>query len=400
MVLGIESEFKAIRQGYSLLLGNFSPNYQNCRPHHLPSHRMNPFLISLLTILLLTACNTPRQAGPWVGPFTKVDSLNPILAPGTGMFYCPVRQSMVKWENKDVFNPAAVVREGKVHLIYRAEDTLGVYNGTSRLGLAVSTDGLHFTREPEPVFFPAEDSLKQYEWEGGVEDPRIVLAPDGRYILTYTAYDGKVARLCLATSSNLRTWTKYGPILHGKYRDLWSKSGAIVAEHDGVNLIAKKIPGAGGNGSYHMYFGDTDLFMATSGDLIHWTLVEKDGMPLRVMGPRPGKFDSRLVEPGPCAMWRPDGIILLYNGMNLEKGGDPSLPSGAYCSGQAVFDPKDPSKLSNRMDTWFLRPDKPYETEGQVNQVCFIEGIARFNNRWFLYYGTADSRIAVAVSQN
>ena len=299
-----------------------------------------------------------------------------------------------------MFNPSAVIRDGKVHLIYRAEDTIGMYKGTSRLGLAVSSDGLHFTREPEPVFYPDADSLNIYEWEGGVEDPRIVLAPDGRYILTYTAYDGKIARLCLATSSDLRNWKKYGPLFRGKYLDLWSKSGAIVAEHDGQNLVAKKIAAQGAEALYYMYFGDTDLFMATSPDLLHWTLVEKDGVPLKVMGPRPGKFDSRLVEPGPCAMWRPDGIVLLYNGMNLEKEGDSSLPSGAYCSGQALFDPADPARLTGRTDSWFMKPDKPYETEGQVNQVCFIEGIARLNNRWFLYYGTADSRIAVAVTEN
>ena len=360
---------------------------------------MKSFRALPILFVLSLSCSKPTENGPWIGPFVKVDSVNPILTPGTGTFFCPIRKELLAWENKDVFNPAAVIRDGMVHLIYRAEDTIGIHKGTSRLGLAVSSDGLHFTRAPEPVFFPADDSLKRYEWEGGVEDPRIVLAPDGRYIMTYTAYDGMVARLCIAISSDLKSWKKAGPVLRGTYRDWWSKSGAVVAEHDGQNLIAKAIPGPDGIVRYHMYFGDTDLFMATSTDLLNWAIVEKNGVPLSVLRPRPGKFDSRLVEPGPCAIWQNDGILLFYNGMNLDRGGDPGLPAGAYSSGQALFDPSDPTRLMDRTDTWFLRPDKPYEIDGQVNQVCFIEGLVRFNDRWFLYYGTADSRIAVAVAK-
>ena len=173
---------------------------------------------------LIIACNsndTPESdASPaadslqyqWaVLPFTKVDSANPILGPGQGEFTCPILQKKIKWENKDVFNPAVVVREGKVWMLYRAEDTIGKYAGTSRLGLAVSSDGLHFDRMPEPVFFPGNDSLKKYEWEGGCEDPRVVEDSAGRYILTYTSYDGDKARLMVATSTDLRKWEKHGP---------------------------------------------------------------------------------------------------------------------------------------------------------------------------------------------
>jgi len=93
------------------------------------------------------------------------------------------------------------------------------------------------------------------------------------------------------------------------------------------------------------------------------------------------------------------GILLLYNGMNLDEGGDPELAKGAYCAGQALFDKNDPAKLIDRMEKNFMKPDKPYEITGQVNQVCFIEGMVPFDNKWFLYYGTADSKIAVAVHE-
>ena len=48
------------------------------------------------------------------------------------------------------------------------------------------------------------------------------------------------------------------------------------------------------------------------------------------------------------------------------------------------------------MEKNFIMPDKPYEIAGQVNQVCFLEGMVHFKGHWLLYYGTADSKIGVA----
>ena len=326
-------------------------------------------------------------------PFVKVDSVNPILRAGDGKFICSILKREISWEEKDVFNPAAVVRNDSVFLIYRAEDNIGRYAGTSRLGLAVSTDGLHFIRKKEPILFPEEDEMKRYEWEGGIEDPRIVEREDGTYIMTYTAYDGRVARLCIASSDNLVRWVKHGLVLQGKHIDSWSKSGAIIAKQVGAKIVAQKI-----NGKYWMYFGDTDLFLATSDDLIHWQPVEENGKIKSILQPRKGYFDSRLVESGPFALLTEKGIVLIYNGMNLEVGGDSTITKGAYCAGQAFFDANDPSKLIDRLEKNFLRPDKPYEISGQINQVCFVEGLVPFHGKWFLYFGTADSKIAVAVS--
>ncbi|MBO9659613.1 MAG: hypothetical protein J7527_12390, partial [Chitinophagaceae bacterium] len=124
-----------------------------------------------------------------VQPFIKQDAVNPVLKPSPIIFKDPILGKDVAWEAKDVFNPAAVVRDGKVYLLYRAEDTIGRFAGTSRIGLAYSEDGLHFNRNNDPVLFPANDAYKKYEWEGGCEDPRIVEDEKGTYYMTYTAYD-------------------------------------------------------------------------------------------------------------------------------------------------------------------------------------------------------------------
>ena len=331
-------------------------------------------------------------------PFVKADEVNPVLVPdSTVEFFCPVRKEKLRWEEKDVFNPAAVVRNDTVFILYRAEDKIGKFAGTSRIGLAWSIDGLHFTRYHSPVLYPDNDSAKKYEWEGGCEDPRIVEDDKGTYYLTYTAYDGDKARLMVASSADLLHWIKHGLVFadvhNGKYINEWSKSGSIVCKYNNGKAVAVKI-----NGKYWMYWGDTDIFLASSDDLIHWTPAEtNDGNLRSVFGPRKGKFDSDLVEPGPPAMLTASGIVLIYNSRNVPAKGDSSLPDGTYTASQILFDKNDPANVLQRMDSYFMKPDKPYEISGQVNRVCFLEGLVNYKNKWFLYYGTADSRIAVAV---
>ena len=331
-----------------------------------------------------------------LGPFSKVDSVNPILTPGDGSFFDSLRGGPVKWEEKDVFNPAIVVREGRLYLLYRAQDKVGRPEGTSRIGLAVSDDGYHFTRRAEPVLYPEADAEKPLEWEGGCEDPRVVEDERGTYFMTYTAYDGETARLVVATSTDLTHWYKHGRVFSnfnsGEYS--WSKSGSIVSRYAGGKIVATKI-----NGKYWMYWGDSGIWAATSDDLIHWTpVMDMDGIRLKtVVAPRLGHWDSKLVESGPPAMITKDGILLIYNGMNQRSVGDSSLPEGMYGGGQVLLDSTDPTRVMQRLEHNFIRPDKPYEITGQVNQVCFLEGLAAFGGRWLLYYGTADSKIAVAA---
>jgi predicted GH43/DUF377 family glycosyl hydrolase len=147
-----------------------------------------------------------------------------------------------------------------------------------------------------------------------------------------------------------------------------------------------------------MYWGDTDIFLAISDDLVKWfPVVDDKGKIKTIFGPRPKKFDSDLVEPGPPAMFTDKGIVLIYNSRNVPSKGDTSLVEGTYTASQILFDKNDPTKVIDRMDSYFMKPDKPYEITGQVNHVCFVEGLVQYKGKCFLYYGTADSKIAVAV---
>ncbi|HTI05062.1 MAG TPA: glycoside hydrolase family 130 protein [Gemmatimonadales bacterium] len=329
-----------------------------------------------------------------LGPFTKPSGVNPVITPqAESRFSSPMNDSVVAWEAFATFNPAAVVRDGKIFLLYRAEDASGrseIGGHTSRLGLAESRDGLHFSRRAAPVLYPDTDAQRQNEWPGGVEDPRIVETEDGTYVLTYTQWNRDVPRLAVATSRDLVTWVKHGPAFAhaagGKYLRHESKSGAILTRREGDRLIATRV-----NGTYWMYYGVPDIRIATSDNLIDWTPVEDSaGEAVKVLSPRPGRFDGWLVEGGPPALLTAAGILVLYNA------GD---SAHVYSAGQALFDAEHPTRLIARAKTPFMRPTERYERTGQyVQGTTFVEGLVHFQGRWFLYYGTADSRVAVAVS--
>jgi len=309
----------------------------------------------LLTLVLLTglAAATTFPFGEW-----RRAAEAPVLSPqGT------------TWESAGTFNPAVVRHGSKFVMLYRAQDAAG----TSRLGYAESADGIFFTRRAEPVLSPEAD----YEKDGGVEDPRLQRFGD-TYYLTYTGYNKKDAQLCLATSQDLIHWERKGVILpayKGNWNRGWTKSGAMVPEKIG--------------GKYWMYWLGTtadktdQMGISYSSDLLHWT----EATETPVLPRRPGKFDSRVVEPGPPPIFTKDGIILIYNGADDKL---------IYRTGVAVFDRKDPRKLLSRTDEPIFTPEKEWEKVGQVPNVVFVEGMARQGKRWLFYYGGADKYVGVA----
>ena len=317
----------------------------------------------MLSFLALAAVTLGQQRDSRF-PFGAWHRLShaPILAPsGRG------------WESAGTFNPAVIRRGDKIVMLYRAQDK----SGTSRLGYAESTDGIHFTRRAKPVLSPSAP----YEKRGGVEDPRLVqFGPT--YYLTYTGYNKKDAQLCLATSKDLIDWDRKGVIMpanQGKWNVKWTKSGAIVPE---------KI-----NDKYWMYFlgtsaeGKDQVGLASSTDLLHWR--EETATP--VLPVRPGRFDSRVAEPGPSPVLVSGGIYLFYNGA------DDSL---VYRTGIAIFSRDDPRRLIWRSAMPFFSPEEDWEKIGQVPNVVFVEGMVRQESRYLFYYGGADKYVGVVESES
>ena len=123
----------------------------------------------LLALIALVSAPALAQA-PWqLGPFSRPVSAPVITPDPSAIFNDPIRHAPVHWEALHTFNPAAIVRDGKIVVLYRAEDdtgTMQIGEHTSRLGLASSDDGIHFARQPEPVFYPGPDAQEAREWPG------------------------------------------------------------------------------------------------------------------------------------------------------------------------------------------------------------------------------------------
>lgn len=336
------------------------------------------------------------------GGFVRPDGVNPLIEPNPATkFFCPMQKDSVGWEESDTFNPAAVVKDGKIYVLYRAEDNsaTGIGKRTSRIGLAESPDGITMQLRNTPVLYPAEDNNKEYEWEGGCEDPRVAMTEDGTFVMMYTAWNRQVPRLCVATSKDLITWEKHGPAFakayDGRFKDLASKSASIVTKVTDGKLVITKV-----NGTYLMYWGEHMINAATSTDLINWTPLLNEKNELKgLIYPRYKYFDSALTECGPPAIITDKGILLLYNGKNrTDDRRDERFNAGTYSAGQVLFDLQNPYKVIGRLDTPFFRPMAEFEKSGQYTDgTVFIEGLAYLNNKWFLYYGCADSKVGIAI---
>jgi predicted GH43/DUF377 family glycosyl hydrolase len=358
----------------------------------------------LLFVQIQTQAQTPIAKLPtWaLGPFVRPADANPVISPdSTTSFYDPMQKKPVDWESNDTFNPAAALKNGKIYVLYRAEDKSGVAIGhrTSRIGLAESSNGITMKRTGKPVLFPAVDDQQEFEWTGGCEDPRVAVTEDGTYLMLYTQWNKKVPRLGSATSRDLINWKKHGPIFqdayNGKFHNIASKSASILTTVKNNKLVITKH-----KGKYWIYWGEHHVYAATSDNLVDWSpVLDEKGELLKLVSPRKGYFDSGLTECGPPAILTDKGIVLMYNGKNLSgTNSDQNYTANSYCAGQMLFSAEEPSKLIERLDKPFLIPEAPFEKSGQYPAgTVFIEGLVYYKNKYMLYYGCADSRVAVAV---
>lgn len=359
-------------------------------------------LLCLILLFINTLVIAQNDLPDWaLGPFTRLVD-NPIITPTNTLLYSSLTKDSVQWERNATFNPAATIKDGHVYILYRAEGKRGEGIGghTSRIGIAVSYDGTTISeRYSAPVLYPDQDNQKVMEWPGGCEDPRVAVTKNGTYVMFYTQWNRKTPRLAVATSNDLFHWKKHGPIFkkayHGRFYNMATKSASIVTKLVSGKKIITKV-----NGSYFMYWGEHHVYAATSDDLLHWKpLLDKKGKLKILASPRKGFFDSDLTECGPPAIMTKAGILLIYNGKNSSgQNRSPQYAAGAYSAGQMLFDKKKPTKLLHRLDKPFFVPTAPYERAGQyADGTVFTEGLVYFKDKWFLYYGCADSRVAVAV---
>lgn len=288
-------------------------------------------------------------------------SANPILTP-----------SDLSWENKLVFNPGATIVNGTVYLIYRAIGS----DEISRLGLATSTDGIHFERRKEPVYYGDGHP----DASMGIEDPRIVDI-DGTYYITYTAVSQDLEaevnpnwrknialkpKIALATTKDFQTFTEYDVIIP----NLSGKNSSF---------FPKKV-----NGEFWLLYreGLGKTFFAHSSILTDWP------KPHQVFEERPGFWDSVRTGIGAPPIETEKGWLLFYHGVD---------ETNTYRLGIMFLDRDDPLKILYRSPEPVFEPETDYEKYGYINNVVFTCGAIEIDGSYYVYYGAADRVIGVAT---
>ncbi len=292
------------------------------------------------------------------GPKMTRAAENPILEPGDRW-----------WDNQFVFNPAVIEYEGAIHMLYRAhgEDHL------SRIGYAVSDDGIHFRREPHPVL---EGKVDEPLERLGVEDPRATVL-DGWVYMTYT-----VASVDPVTSPNDGQPSDETPwrvrVSLSRTQDFhnWERFGVVIPQYNSKNavLFPRKV-----GGRYCMLHRvPPDIWIAYSDDLREW---HDHAI---VMRTRPGAWDTKRIGAGPPPVEVERGWLLFYHGIAQDH---------TYRVGAALLDRENPGKVLARLDDWLLQPELEFEQQGWVGNVVFPTGIIERDGLYRLYYGGADKVI-------
>lgn len=313
--------------------------------------------------------NYPKWA---IGPFERYSG-NPIMKPAG---------KLGTWESMHVYNPAVVVRNNRYLMLYRGQnsDTTLFKHCRSQIGFASSEDGINWMRYKKNPVLKAE---LEYELPGGLEDPRLVEL-NGTYYVYYTAYAANRNSywLCVATSTDMKTWKKHGPIW-GDWNIKNIKNGAILM--DPQNRPVKI------NGEYVLYCsGDNTAHICYSKDLINWKIKTIENTIPK--GFYPWEFCIAMTN-----YESSNENIILFLG-SRHNGGN-GKETWNYALGQSLVKKSNPEKIVEIMNDPFLIPAAPYELKGFINYTLFFESLSLINNEWYLYYGAADHQIGLAKAQ-
>ncbi len=307
---------------------------------------------------------------------------NPIIKPIVDHF----------WESRAVFNPGAVVAEGRVHMLYRAIGNEDV----SVLGYASSEDGINFDeRLDEPAYVPTQsfESSSPYSGgaayspfasgggcSGGCEDPRLTKIGDKIY-MTYVAYNGWSEPRVALSSIDVKdfvahNWNWQKPVLISRPGQVNKNACLLPEKINGKFVLFHRI-------FPHIlvdYLDDLDFDGETK-----W-LVGHDKI-----SPRRGFWDSRKVGVGATPLDTPQGWLLIYQAVGDQD-------SGRYKMGAMLLDKKNPAKVLHRSVKPILEPTEWYENEGFKAGVAYPCGSAIVNNTLNVYYGGADMVTCIATA--
>ncbi len=281
------------------------------------------------------------------------------------------------FESRAVFNPAAIDIDGTIYILYRAMDAAN----TSRIGLALSKDGIHIDeRLPEAVYSPRaefEQKLGKPDGNSGCEDPRIVCIDDTLY-MTYTAYDGVHAPKGAFSSIGVADFK-------ARRFDAWSKPILITPkgiDDKDLGFLPKHI-----NNSFLLYHRiSNQICTDILPDLFSGECVSRC---IEIIGPRRGMWDGAKVGIAAPPIPLGDKWLLIYHG--VSEGG------ATYRLGAILLDTNGITVLARTADQLF-EPIEPWEKNGEISNVVFACGAVVRDDTLFLYYGGGDKVVGIATA--
>lgn len=271
-----------------------------------------------------------------------------------------------------VFNPGAtLLPDGTTLLLCRVEDR----RGHSHLCAARSVNGVDdWQIDPQPTLLPDPERFPEELW--GIEDPRITYVPElSKYAVVYTAYSRGGPGVALALTKDFHDFERLGLIMSPDDKD------AVLLPHRIGKYWALIHRPVGFNAAH--------IWISYSPDLRHWGSHK-----LMLEARRGAWWDANKIGLSPPLIETPQGWLMIYHGVKMTAAGC------LYRIGLALFDLHTPEHCLKRSDEWVFGPEERYEQRGDVGNVVFPCGytIAPDGDTLHLYYGAADSSIALATS--
>lgn len=284
------------------------------------------------------------------------------------------------WESNQTFNPAAVLLDGKVHLIYRSIGD----DGVSRFGYAASYDGTQIDeRHPEPAFsllLNTKEPQPHYVYAsggswGGAEDPRLTPINDALYMLFTAIDEGGFPRVAMTAISQNDFLAKNWAWAASK---IISPAGEV---HKNWALFPEKI-----NGKYailHSISPEIAIEYLDDLDFKSKPYIKSFHEPVGVKG----GWEKKMRGIGPSPLKTKNGWLILYHASTDDSG---------YAMGAMLLDLKHPETVIARSAEPILEPEKWYEHYGWKGGIVYSCGAVIMGNDLIVYYGGADSVVCVA----
>lgn len=308
-----------------------------------------------------------------------------------------LEKTSLYFESESVFNPAVIEENEIIHLFYRA-----VSKGDfSSIGYCRLDSPLHVSkRNKHPLLLPEADFEKK-----GMEDPRIVLI-EGKYYLTYTAFDGINALGALAISTNLKEFYRWGIIvpliieseeneviqkrIAVSYSDELDKNNNVEFVWDkNIVFFPRKINGE----FYFVHRIKPDILFVNTSDLnkINYDFWKNylSNLPIYRLNCDLVHSEKALYCGAGCPpIETPNGWIFIYHAAYELNN---QLIYKAHC---ILLDLENPLNIIASLPYALFEPEHEWEVNGIVNNVVFPTGSIQKGDIMYVYYGAADSRIA------